>query len=358
MECDATSTASGLPAANAPSKRDLIVNVFLHQEGHLTADDLYRPDQAGRSENQPRHRLPHAAVDGRGGHRAQGRFWRGPVPLRALVPASAPLSSHLQDLQPLVRVPELGHRGPSRRSGGGAEFHRAPELLQIHGTCEACRTGRAPAVEGGTTELLFARDALRIAIATERSGLEFYSRGARMTKDPRGRRVFEKLAEEEKEHLGKLEARYKELLGPTRCSSPGRPSCFSRERRTASSPRAPNSCQGRRRSTGADDRHPLRARVAPVLQALRRTFEDSEGKRIFLEFADEEREHLELLIREYRALLECISVASGRPGQDPPPSTVATVRARRCHDRSPPSHDRLRRPSAARLLVQRAAAAD
>ncbi len=32
-------------------------------------------------------------------------------------------------------------------------------------------------------------------------------------------------------------------------------------------------------------------------------FEDSEGKRIFLEFADEEREHLELLIREYRALV-------------------------------------------------------
>ena len=30
-------------------------------------------------------------------------------------------------------------------------------------------------------------------------------------------------------------------------------------------------------------------------------FEDSEGKQIFLEFADEEREHLELLIREYRA---------------------------------------------------------
>ena len=32
-------------------------------------------------------------------------------------------------------------------------------------------------------------------------------------------------------------------------------------------------------------------------------FEDSEGKRIFLEFADEEREHLQLLIREYRALV-------------------------------------------------------
>jgi rubrerythrin len=31
-------------------------------------------------------------------------------------------------------------------------------------------------------------------------------------------------------------------------------------------------------------------------------FEESEGKRVFLEFADEEREHLDLLIREYRAL--------------------------------------------------------
>jgi rubrerythrin len=31
-------------------------------------------------------------------------------------------------------------------------------------------------------------------------------------------------------------------------------------------------------------------------------FEDSEGKQIFLDFANEERGHLELLIREYRAL--------------------------------------------------------
>ena len=31
-------------------------------------------------------------------------------------------------------------------------------------------------------------------------------------------------------------------------------------------------------------------------------FEDSEGKQIFLEFADEEREHLDLLVREYRLL--------------------------------------------------------
>ncbi len=33
-------------------------------------------------------------------------------------------------------------------------------------------------------------------------------------------------------------------------------------------------------------------------------FEDSEGKQIFLEFADEEREHLDLLINEYKLLVK------------------------------------------------------
>ena len=32
-------------------------------------------------------------------------------------------------------------------------------------------------------------------------------------------------------------------------------------------------------------------------------FEDSEGKQIFMEFADEEKQHLELLIREYKSLI-------------------------------------------------------
>ena len=62
------------------------------------------------------------------------------------------------------------------------------------------------------TDAVFARDALRIAIATERSGLEFYTRATRLAKDARGKRVFQKLAGEEKEHLGTLEARYRELV--------------------------------------------------------------------------------------------------------------------------------------------------
>jgi rubrerythrin len=42
-------------------------------------------------------------------------------------------------------------------------------------------------------------------------------------------------------------------------------------------------------------------------------FEESEGKRVFLEFADEEREHLDLLIREYRALIARQTRQNRRP---------------------------------------------
>ena len=60
--------------------------------------------------------------------------------------------------------------------------------------------------DDGVTEHLFARDALRIAIATERSGMEFYGRGVKLVKDPRAREIFRKLATEEVHHLKKLES--------------------------------------------------------------------------------------------------------------------------------------------------------
>ena len=46
-------------------------------------------------------------------------------------------------------------------------------------------------------------------------------------------------------------------------------------------------------------------------------FEDSEGKQIFLEFADEERNHLDLLVREYRALSKRQGRSPRRPSGHP-----------------------------------------
>jgi rubrerythrin len=170
--------------------------------------------------------------------------------------------------------------------------------------------------------MIFARDALRIAIATERSGLEFYSRAARITQDARGKRVFQKLAGEEREHLSTLEARYKELLArdpqlearPTFLFFKGAANGLFAE-------------GADRLTKGVNDRQALMIGIRCERGSHRffkrygERFEDSEGKQIFLEFAQEERAHLELLIREYRNLVK-------RQERRP----VRTARHRRAHN--------------------------
>ena len=287
------------------SKRDLIVNVFLRQEGHLSADHLV--DLIKRED----HKISRATIYrtlqwmvdagiARKVDFGEGRFrfehsYRHPrhfhLICRTCNRSFEFLSSDIESL-----IEEVA----SARS-----FAPRQSVLQIHGTCDACRTGRPPLAEGWATELLFARDALRIAIATERSGLDFYARAARMTKDPRGRRVFEKLAEEEKEHLGTLEKRYRELLqqDPQLESRP----TFLFFKGAANGLFAAGAEQ---LTKGVNDRDALMIGIKCERGSHRffkrygEKFEDSEGKKIFLEFADEERVHLELLIREYRSLLE------------------------------------------------------
>jgi rubrerythrin len=178
-------------------------------------------------------------------------------------------------------------------------------VVQIYGTCEECRTGRSSTAQLGHTDLLFARDALRMAIATERSGVEFYTHAARITRDSRGRKVFQELALEERAHLERLEQRYHELLGrdPHLEAQP----TFLFFKGAAHGIFAEGSD---RLIRGVNDQQALMIGIRCERGSHRffkrygERFEDSEGKQIFLEFADEERAHLDLLIREYRALVK------------------------------------------------------
>jgi Fur family transcriptional regulator, ferric uptake regulator len=296
------------------SKRDLIVNVFLRQEGHLSADDLV--DLIRRED----HRISRATVYrtlqwmvdagiARKVDFGEGRFrfehsYRHPRHFHLICKTCNQSSEFLSsDIEALIEEVATARSFTARQS-----------VLQIYGECEDCRAGRRGApVNGATTELLFARDALRIAIATERSGLEFYTKASAITRDPRGRSVFQKLAGEEKEHLGTLEARYKKLL--------------QRDPQLESRPTflffkgAANGLfsEGAERLTrGVNDQQAYLIGIRCERGSHRffkrygDRFEDSEGKQIFLEFAEEERAHLELLIREYKALVKRQGRTRGR----------------------------------------------
>ena len=183
-------------------------------------------------------------------------------------------------------------------------FDTSQTVVQVHGICQDCRTGTmTPALDGTSTKRVFARDALRVAIETERSGLRFYTRAARITRDAAGRRVFESLAAEEHEHLGTLERRYAQLVAED-------PDLEARPQflffKGAAGGLFAEGLEELRE--GVDDEQALRIGIAcergshRFFQRYGERFEDSEGKRIFLEFADEERAHLELLQHELKAL--------------------------------------------------------
>jgi Fur family ferric uptake transcriptional regulator len=285
------------------SKRESILNVFLRHEGHLSADDLY--DLIHREDQQISRATVYRALQwlveagiARKVDFGEGRFrfehsYRHPRHFHLICQSCHRSSEFLSsDIEALIEEIAAARSFSSRQS-----------VLQIYGTCEECRTGRAEPPDPVTTELLFARDALRIAIATERSGFEFYLRASRAARDPRGRSVLEKLADQEREHLATLEHRYQRLLveDPRLESRP----TFLFFKGAANGLFAAGAEQIGR---GADDKQALMTAIRCERASHRffkrygERFEDSEGKQIFLEFASEERAHLELLIREYRAL--------------------------------------------------------
>ena len=261
------------PAGSKRSgKRDLIVNVFLRQEGHLTADNLVdlirREDQ--RISRATIYRTLQWMVDAGIARKVdfgEGRF-------RFEHSYRHPRHFHLicKSLQPQLRVPQLRHRGARRGSGVGAQLHAAPERA-----ADPRRPAR-PAGRDGPPPRRAARPSCcsratrcgsRLPPSAAASSSTRARRASRATRA--GRRVFKKLAEEEKEHLCDARGRYRELLqqDPQLESRPDVPLLQGRGERPVRRRRR-SAHEGRERSPGPDDRHPLRARLAQVLQAVRR----------------------------------------------------------------------------------------
>ena len=286
------------------SKRDVIVNSFLRQDGHIGADqlvDLVRREDKRISRATIYRTLQWMEEAGiaRRVDFGDGKFrfehsYRHPRHFHLICKSCHQSFEFLSsDVESLIEEVAAARNFEPRQS-----------VLQIYGTCEACRTGQKAAAAPVPVEAVFARDALRMAIATERSGREFYTRAAKLARDPRGRKIFEKLATEEIDHFNKLEARYRDLLAsnPALESQP----TFLFFKGAANGLFASGTEE---LSKGVDDRKALMIGIRCERGSHRffkkygERFEESEGKRVFLEFADEEREHLDLLIREYRALL-------------------------------------------------------
>jgi Fur family ferric uptake transcriptional regulator len=305
------------------SKRDRIVAIFLGQKGHVTADELYdlvRREDPGIGRATVYRTLQwmvsagiaHKVDFGEGRSRFEPSL-RHPRHFHLVCNECHRSSEFLSsDIEAILEEVTAARN-----------FEPVEAVIQVLGVCEECRTGAtASTLDGAATELVFARDALRIAVATERSGLDFYARAAALASDPRGREVFRRLAEDEKHHLATLEQRYAELIA-TDPTLEARPTfLFFKGAAQGIFAEGAEKLRG-----GVDDLQALLIGIRcerdshKFFKKYGDRFEDSEGKQIFLEFAEEERTHRDMLIKEYRELQSRLGVNRGSRRSNPAPST-------------------------------------
>ena len=303
----------------ALGKRDQIVNVFLRQEGHLSADDLVdlikREDQ--RISRATVYRTLQWMVDAGIARKVdfgEGRFrfehsYRHPRHFHLICKTCNRSYEFLSsDIEALVEEIATARGFTARQS-----------VVQIYGTLRIVphRASRRPKkARRASCSSPATRCALRLPPSAAGSSSTPARRGS--PRIPRGRQVFQSLAEEEKHHL---ERRSNSATSGCsiriRSSNHVRRSCSSRARRTACSRAAPTSCCATASTISRRTRSAFAASAARTASSRRygERFEDSEGKQIFLEFAEEERDHLEMLIREYRALTRRQRKRKAKPGR-------------------------------------------
>ncbi len=194
-------------------QRELLVRTFLEAEGHLSADELF---ELVKKKDQ---KLGFATV------------FRT---LKALTECGLARETDLSDgrtrFEKLYKRPEH-HHIVCEGCGKTIEFF-SPELeelekkivaqykiqpirqrIQIFGVCQDCQEQeQAPSTEVYDNDLVFARDALKIAMETERRGINFYKAAAENSKDPSTRAAFLEMLEEEKEHFSNLQKEWKSLI--------------------------------------------------------------------------------------------------------------------------------------------------
>src|SRR6187551_1284804 len=150
MAIDSTATfiESLRPAGSKRSgKRDLIVNVFLRQQGHLTADDLV--DLIGREDQRISratiYRTLQWMVDAGIARKVdfgEGRFrfehsYRHPRHFHLICKSCNRSFEFLSsDIESLLEEVAAARGFTARQS-----------VVQIYGTCDSCRTGRASLAE-------------------------------------------------------------------------------------------------------------------------------------------------------------------------------------------------------------------
>jgi len=184
-------------------------------------------------------------------------------------------------------------------------FRSLRHQLQVFGICADCQDHRPSAQELFDPDLIFARDALKVAMEVESSGVSFYTQMAEQVEHPSGKSTFLRIVEEEKKHLRELELEWEHLLGkhPNILQAP----VFLHFDYEALKRIFPAREDFKTRSHEAlDSETALKLAMSMEMESYNffrnyaESFNETKGKEIFKKFADEELEHYRSIEQEFR----------------------------------------------------------
>ena len=190
------------------------------------------------------------------------------------------------------------------------DFQPVYSRYAIFGFCRECAATEAhqSGIEGRQREQkILARDALELTLAVERRGYSFYMNASKRTRDPSGKKMFRDLAEEESEHMNKLQQEYRKLIqehGWLRRE----PARLPASRKIADEIFPERELLSVDVQDGTTHLEALELAIDLERKSHRffndfaKQLDDPHGQKIFREFADEERLHLEGLQNEHRKL--------------------------------------------------------
>lgn len=281
-------------------QRELVVDTFLRTEGHISTDELFNLVRK---------------VDGKVGYATVFRT------LKALTDCGLARETDLNDgrarFEHLYKHPHH-HHIICVECGRTIEFF-SPELehlqaeivaeygftplhskLQISGVCRECQAEEESLPDIPDVEQVFARDALRIAMETERRGVRFYKTATEIVSRPVTKETFKRMLADEKKHFRDLSREWDRLVKKNRriLDAP----VFLHFDFEALAQIFPSREEiNRRLSPGMSEREALELAMAMEKDAYdyfskyAEKFSDSMGRDIFEKFAEEEQEHYDTI---------------------------------------------------------------
>jgi Fe2+ or Zn2+ uptake regulation protein/rubrerythrin len=195
------------------------------------------------------------------------------------------------------------------------DFDERYSRYAIFGVCKAClRKERKSAVlnDQRRLETTVVRDALELTLAIERRGYTFYTNASRKTKDGSGRRMFQRLAAEESDHLRRLQQEHRSLLEKNEWlkHQPARLPLSRKIVEEIFPQKELLKIEVKDETTEIDALHiamNLERRSHQFFKDFANQISDTNGRKVFMDFAADEESHLKALVAEYNNLMGAIS---------------------------------------------------